>query len=200
MPPSDERGLQIRPSHRRRCGRRTLCLALAALAGVSAVGGASAQEVESAPADSLAATGRLDPVTPLGDTLVAGGAASDPQAARDGGFFRSPTGVMLRSLAVPGWGQAANGEWVKAGLVVAVEGYLIYTLVRDNARLSELDPASLEYATLENQRNANAWWLGGAVFLSMVDAYVGAHLKGIEVRIGPEPETQEVRVGLRREF
>ena len=57
-----------------------------------------------------------------------------------------------------------------------------------------------EYVELENRRTANAWWLGGVVLLSMVDAYVAAHLRGIEVRIGPEPETQGVRVGLQREF
>ena len=182
---------------RRRRLRAALC---AALIGGGLATSTSAQE-PGPDAREIAASDSLEASAGVADTSGAASASSRiAQPSSRGGFFRSPTGIMLRSLVVPGWGQATNGEWVKAGVVAAAEGYFIYTLIRDSDRLRGLEPGTPEYVNLENQRNANAWWLGGVVLLSMVDAYVGAHLRGIEVRIGPEPETQSVRVGLQREF
>src|SRR4029079_3275775 len=41
------------------------------------------------------------------------------------GKYDAPVWVMARSAVFPGWGQAHNKAWFKAGLVAAAEGYLI---------------------------------------------------------------------------
>lgn len=179
----------------------------AAIAGVvlglllAAAGPASAQVPPPAAVDSgLVESGVAAPADTSGGEATGAEPVVRGEARQKPRFFASPSGVMLRSLVIPGWGQATNGEWWKAVLVAGAEGYLIYRIVEDTKYLEELDPLSLEYAQVQEQITANAWWLGGVVFLSMVDAYVGAHLKGIEVEIGPEPGTQGLRVAVSREF
>jgi hypothetical protein len=57
-----------------------------------------------------------------------------PERAR----FDRPRWVMLRSLLVPGWGQAHNHAWIKTALLVAGDGSLRWRLVRDERRLNDL--------------------------------------------------------------
>jgi len=45
---------------------------------------------------------------------------------------KSPTGAMLRSLFVPGWGQLYNGKWFKAILVCGTEVGLVANAVYQN--------------------------------------------------------------------
>jgi hypothetical protein len=118
-----------------------------------------------------------------------------------GGFLKSPTGVAFRSLLIPGWGQATNGEWLKAGFVFVLEGAFIYGIIQDSQALSELELTDPRYRKIEDQRIAKAWWLGGIVLLSMLDAYVGAHLKGVDASIEPEPmEDGGVALAVRASF
>jgi hypothetical protein len=175
--------------------RRAAGLALAGLAAL-ALGVAAAGSARAAPADSTAgdaAAAESLGVAPAAAPAESTGKAEPPaaaggaQQAAPGGFFRSPTGIMLRSLAVPGWGQATNGSWIKAGVAVAAEGLLVASLVRDSRRLQELTPGTPEYENTYNRRQQDAWWLGAVVFLSMIDAYVDAHLKSGDVELGPEP-------------
>lgn len=68
--------------------------------------------------------------------LGAAGADAQPDSTRatvplaDTTGTRSPRGAVLRALAVPGWGQVYNHEWVKAplatGLVVGTVVYAVY--------------------------------------------------------------------------
>ena len=146
---------------------------------------------QSAPADSTQAG---EPRIAAADTLARGREAKKP-------FFQSPTGIMFRSLVVPGWGQATNHAWVKAVLVAGGETVLIASIVQDSHQLQSLESTDPQYGVIYDHRQRNAWWLGGLVFLSMVDAYVDAHLKGFDVQLGPEPKDKELRlyarVGLR---
>jgi hypothetical protein len=121
------------------------------------------------------------------DTLAAGRGAKKS-------FFSSPTGIMFRSLVIPGWGQATNHAWVKAALVAGGETALIVSLAQDSQKLQTLEPTDPQYAEIYDHRQRNAWWLGGLVFLSMVDAYVDAHLRGFDVQLGPEPKGNELRL------
>jgi uncharacterized protein DUF5683 len=143
--------------------------------------------VVAAPVDT---TGPGTPRVQAADTLAAGRQAGKP-------FFKSPTGIMFRSLLIPGWGQATNHAWVKAVLVAGAETALAVSVIQDTHQLETLDPSSPQYATIYDHRQRNAWWLGGVVFLSMVDAYVDAHLKGFDVQLGPEPKDDELRVSAR---
>lgn len=63
---------------------------------------------------------------------------------------RSPRGAAVRSLAVPGWGQVYNREWVKAPVAAGlVAGAVVYAVVRQRQYL--LYRRSAVYAGCEVQ-------------------------------------------------
>jgi len=118
-----------------------------------------------------------------------------------------PFFVMVRSAVVPGWGQVYNHKFLKAGMVVAGEGFLGYKawqeLQRENDAVSRLDavgqagfrPGDPEYTdalldveTHKNRKINWIWWGLAAHLVSMVDAYVDAHLASFEADFGP-PES-----------
>lgn len=88
---------------------------------------------------------------------------------------KNPTGAMLRSIAFPGWGQWYNGKRFKAAIVFGAEVGIIANTIYQNQKVqaSKIDEEREFY--LENRRLSN-WWLAGAILLSMIDAYVDAHL------------------------
>jgi hypothetical protein len=96
---------------------------------------------------------------------------------------------MLRSVAVPGWGQWANGKRIKAGLVAGSEGYLLYRAV-DWARVER-------QSTGADQENAGAhrrdftWWTVLVGALSMGDAYIDAQLGEFDVEFTPQDRSGE---------
>jgi uncharacterized protein DUF5683 len=55
------------------------------------------------------------------------------------GRFDQPRWVMLRSLLIPGWGQAHNHAWVKGALLAAGDGSLRVRWIHDERRLSRLN-------------------------------------------------------------
>jgi len=155
-----------------------------------------------APADTTA----LRPTARTGtaaDTVRAVPAVVDTARAAGpaGLWYREPKWIMLRSLVVPGWGQWANRKRVKAIVVAAGEGYLIWRAIdygrleqrkKEAARDASANPA-LQTELLGNSRYAASrrrdftWWTIFAAVLSMGDAYVDAHLG----RFDPEFEPQD---------
>ena len=118
-----------------------------------------------------------------------------------------PFTVMLRSAAIPGWGQLYNHKYVKAGLVVGGEGLLVYEALQELKRENQAidrqheilvaggditDPAyidaSLDQETHRNRKISWIWFGIAAHLLSMMDAYVDAHLASFEADFGP-PES-----------
>jgi hypothetical protein len=99
-----------------------------AVTGPAAAGATAAESVATAARDTAAVRARLAPA---------------PERARRTlprpGRFDQPRWVMLRSLLVPGWGQAHNRAWIKAVLVAAGDGALRVRFFRDERRLSDLD-------------------------------------------------------------
>lgn len=97
---------------------------------------------------------------------------------------KSPKGAMLRSLALPGWGQAYNGQWIKTVIVLAAHGALIgYAIYYDNqATKFRAQPAQQEF--YQDKRNLMFWLLGATKLLSMLDAYIDAHLYDFDA--GPD--------------
>jgi hypothetical protein len=107
---------------------------------------------------------------------------------------KSPVGAVIRSGLVPGWGQLYNEQYLKSGLVFVMEGVLVGAAVvehrrsqddlRESKDLSRSDEqreaAWLRYSRRIDKRNTYLWYLAGAKFLSMVDAYVDAHLYRFE--------------------
>jgi hypothetical protein len=111
---------------------------------------------------------------------------------------------MLRSAAVPGWGQVYNHKYVKAGVVIAGEGLLAYQAVqelrRENRAIDRQDlilagggditdpaylDAQLDQETHRNKKINWIWWGIAAHLLSMMDAYVDAHLATFDADFGP---------------
>lgn len=127
---------------------------------------------------------------------------------------RSPTGALLRSLAVPGWGQFYNRKYIKALVVAVGETYCIVQAVRywdlaDQAwsRYTSDDSYNYlyygDYDFYQDRRNLFLWLSGLAIFLSIVDAYVDAHLAGFDVDITPpfeEPDNNAVSLRLTYRF
>ena len=101
---------------------------------------------------------------------------------------KSPNGAMLRSLLFPGWGQLYNNQKIKAFLVVAAQGSLIWLAIhynnRANAKENIADPDAHEFYI--DKRNQTFWFMGGVTLLSMLDAYIDAYLYDFDA--GPDLE------------
>ncbi len=119
----------------------------AAGAGLEPVVGAEAlaaeRDVTTPPSDSATVTTSPSVASPADSVPSRTIAVAPPPRARrtlpETGRFDRPRWVMLRSLLVPGWGQAHNGAWLKAALVVAGDGALRVRFFRDERRLGDLN-------------------------------------------------------------
>ena len=100
-----------------------------------------------------------------------------------------PTGALLRSAFVPGWGQYYNKKYIKGSVIAAAETYLIVGIITNwqdtNKHKKNFQSSdSLEYKASEfskfehsrDQRNIRMWILAAGIFYSMFDAYVDAQL------------------------
>ncbi|RMF57559.1 MAG: hypothetical protein D6743_18790 [Calditrichaeota bacterium] len=103
---------------------------------------------------------------------------------------KSPKGAMLRSLAFPGWGQVYNHQFIKAGLVVSAQGVLIFLMLRYNSKASDHPDGTSKHELYIDRRNLTFWLMGAVTALSMLDAYIDAHLYDFDT--GPD---LELRVG-----
>ena len=89
----------------------------------------------------------------------------------------SPTGAMLRSFLVPGWGQAVYGRKVTAGFMLGVEGLSLGMILKTSSELDYIRTtgSSTEAAKLKERED----WIAILVFnhlMSGLEAYVAAHL------------------------
>lgn len=180
-------------------------------AGLSGAGAASAQ---SAPADSLGG-GAPAAIAP-GDSVTVGGSGMTalPVAVTGDSIVRGrpagptpwpdqPRFVMLRSLLIPGWGQAYNRAWIKA---VGVAGGEIYlgSLILDDKNALEVLLAAVEdaqdahddprYADAVNKYNArletyvrHQWFFGALLAYALIDAYVDAHFRNFDIEFKHDP-------------
>lgn len=96
---------------------------------------------------------------------------------------KSPTGAMIRSLVFPGLGQIYNEQYIKAGIVLAGQSTLIGFSFYYNNRARE-SPTPLEKEFYKDRRNLMYWLIGAATLLSMLDAYIDAHLYDFDT--GPD--------------
>ncbi len=102
---------------------------------------------------------------------------------------KSPTGALLRSALLPGWGQFYNREPLKGVILGTVELGLLAWLVREHivaedARQDYLvsgDPADeSRYETHRQRRIDLIWYTSAAWLYGMFDAYVDAYLFSFE--------------------
>ncbi len=124
------------------------------------------------------------------DSLAEAPLPATVPAASSGTYgTRSPMGALMRSAAIPGWGQFYNDRPVKGILLGAVElGLLALFLkeysVAEDARedfLESGDPLDEERYETHRERRLNLIWITAASWLyGMMDAYVDAHLFAFE--------------------
>jgi hypothetical protein len=108
---------------------------------------------------------------------------------------RSPYRAMLYSAVFPGGGQLYNRQYLKAGAVLGVQGFLIGSAIyhdgkRDDYRRLAASAADglqqQEYEALADdyrgRLNNDIWWIGITAALSMIDAYVDAHLYDFDLQ------------------
>lgn len=151
----------------------------------------------------------IGPAASRAAAQVAPKARSGPKPAAADSLRHGPKpfSVMLRSAAVPGWGQVTNHKYLKAGLVVTGEGLLVFEALQELKRENQAvdrqtaildaggdisDPAyvqaGLDKDTHRNRKISWIWFGIAAHLLSMADAYVDAHLASFEADFGP-PES-----------
>ena len=110
---------------------------------------------------------------------------------------------MARSAVLPGWGQFKNGRPLKAGVAIVSEGAAGYAMVdawkdvdaaarREDEALASGDTeaaakARADYESAYTRRSTAGWILGTIIALSMLDAYVDAHLIQFDADFGPDP-------------
>ena len=111
---------------------------------------------------------------------------------------RTPMGALLRSLAVPGWGQFYNRSYIKATIVFGAETFFIYKAAHwwietedqyDRVEQATPEMKSFEfqlYQSYRGRRNDFLWLTGLTIFLSIFDAYVDAHLSGFDIDLTPD--------------
>jgi hypothetical protein len=131
-----------------------------------------------APAVRLSAQDSLPPRPPPAPAAAAGDSLSDTTKATPlGARPVSPGGALLRSIILPGWGQAKLGRKVPAIIFLTVEGVSLGMALKANAEyqyLRDTDPDRATGKSLERED-----WLvvmGFNHLLAGVEAYVSAHL------------------------
>lgn len=115
--------------------------------------------------------------------------------ARDVSGLPSPRGALVRSLAVPGWGQIYNGQYLKAPIVVGVLATLVGASVYSHGRADLFRRAAI-YHDCTNQP--------GSVpgdFCEQAPAYEPDFLRADALTAGPLTGTsaRTLRDGFRRQ-
>lgn len=108
---------------------------------------------------------------------------------------KSPGKAALYSALVPGGGQLYNHAYVKAGLVIGIQAYLIGMAVYHDAQADDykkqinatsdallIHQLSTKQKEYQDLRTSDFWWMGITMALSVLDAYVDAHLYDYEAQ------------------
>jgi hypothetical protein len=115
------------------------------------------------------------------DSTSEGRIAAQADTLKQGSLRKNPTGAMLRSMVVPGWGQWYNEKRLKAAVVMGAELGLVVDAIVQN-QLAARSDYDYEREYYRNNRSLAIWWLGAAILYSMADAYVDAHLFDFDER------------------
>jgi len=93
----------------------------------------------------------------------------------DSNKIKSPRKAMICSLVIPGLGQLYNGSLLKGIMFFGAEVGLLTNSIYLNQKFKESTDDYVREFYIEN-RNISTWWLVGVKLLSILDAYVDAHL------------------------
>lgn len=108
-------------------------------------------------------------------------------------FAVNPTHAMLYSAFIPGGGQVYNKAYVKASVVIGLQSYLIGTALYHDAKVQDFKDKATSSSDVylteyyrqradehKDKRTSGIWWIGITAALSVLDAYVDAHLADFE--------------------
>ncbi len=95
----------------------------------------------------------------------------------------TPVSAAFRSLFIPGWGQAYVKRPLKAVIYGGIEQTLIFSIYRKHRLYDYYDRRgeSNIAGSQKEDRNRLSWYLALSIIVSMMDAYVDAHLYNFEV-------------------
>jgi hypothetical protein len=103
----------------------------------------------------------------------------------------TPTGAFLRSLVLPGWGQARLQRNVTAGVFITFEGIALTMVWKANWQLDYARERN-KYVTSHSQERED--WMALLIFnhlIAAAEAYVSSHLydfpEGLKVQAMPLP-------------
>jgi len=101
----------------------------------------------------------------------------------DSEWCPSPSGAALRSFVFPGWGQAYAQQPLKAVIYGGIEQGFIYGIYRQHKFYQyHKSKGNTRFANFyRNDRNRLGWYLTAAIILSVMDAFVDAHLYEFDV-------------------
>jgi hypothetical protein len=122
-------------------------------------------------------------------------ASTAPLAAQDTIWLPSPRGALFRSLAVPGWGQVYNRDYIKAPVVVGLLGGLVGVVVHSNNRTILFRRAAIYDDCRERPEALPAEVCAG------FERYAGAFQRADELTAGPltAPSARNLRDQFRRQ-
>ncbi len=114
---------------------------------------------------------------------------------QEGARRPSPTGALLRSLAVPGWGQVYNRQYLKAPVVVGGMALLVGVVVYSNDRAGLFRQAALFLDCTADPPQAPP------EFCDNPDRYAGAFSRADDLTAGPltAPAARSLRDQFRRQ-
>lgn len=91
---------------------------------------------------------------------------------------------MIRSAILPGWGQAYNHKFLKALVYMGGEVYFAIKYIELNDELEILRMGQASNSLIEDKeyaRNGWGWLFTAGYLLAIGDAFVDAHLYGLNV-------------------
>lgn len=118
-------------------------------------------------------------------------------------MHKSPWGAVLRSAVIPGWGQIYNQSYYKAPIVWGVSAWLVYNWIQSNNQYKNyqkfyFQTSDTRYKTqrdfYRDQRDLFSIYMGITYVLTLVDAYVDAHLFDFSVEEEPVTGTSKLNV------
>jgi len=125
--------------------------------------------------------------------VLAAMCAAAPAARQDSLSLRQGREALWRSVALDGWGQAHNGEWIKAALFSGAELAIVAGAVgqhRQWKRWAERRDAATDAEVLEftasradfylKDRNKLLWWWLWLKLGCALDAYVSGSLSNFD--------------------
>lgn len=99
----------------------------------------------------------------------------------------APMSAFFRSVLIPGWGQLAADQPVRAAFYFAAQSATIFMVIRTQKRIDDATSEGLK----ESRRNQREDWLVLAGFWALasgIDAWVSAHMWGFEGEVVPPPD------------